>query len=183
MTATLGPKPSGARDASGSGRVNTEGGPVCSVEGCDRPRKSRGWCNTHYERWRTNGDVQADDPVRPHALVPVACALDGCERAAAARGLCQSHYDLLRRHGSPTAPKRGDFVGYVAAHTRVWNQRGKASGHLCMDCGERAAHWSLRRDAVGTLVDARGYRYSMRTDDYEPRCVRCHSIYDREVAA
>lgn len=29
----------------------------CSVEGCQRPRKSRGWCGTHHERWRRNGHL------------------------------------------------------------------------------------------------------------------------------
>jgi len=28
---------------------------ICSIEGCSKPAKSRGWCNTHYERWRKNG--------------------------------------------------------------------------------------------------------------------------------
>jgi hypothetical protein len=28
----------------------------CSVEGCDRIAKSRGWCNKHYLRWRKSGD-------------------------------------------------------------------------------------------------------------------------------
>ena len=27
----------------------------CSVEGCDRPRRKRTWCNTHYQRWRRHG--------------------------------------------------------------------------------------------------------------------------------
>jgi len=28
---------------------------ICSVDGCDKRAKSRGWCNTHYERWRRTG--------------------------------------------------------------------------------------------------------------------------------
>ena len=36
---------------------------TCSIEGCVRPRKSRGWCNTHYERWRRHGTTT--DPHRP----------------------------------------------------------------------------------------------------------------------
>ena len=33
---------------------------VCSVEGCDRPFRARGWCSTHHQRWRTTGTT--DDP-------------------------------------------------------------------------------------------------------------------------
>jgi hypothetical protein len=29
----------------------------CFVDGCDRPDFARGWCETHYQRWVTNGDV------------------------------------------------------------------------------------------------------------------------------
>lgn len=35
--------------------MNTER--TCSVDGCARPRKSRGYCNMHYQRWRTHGSV------------------------------------------------------------------------------------------------------------------------------
>ena len=32
----------------------------CFVDGCDRPDFARGWCETHYRRWVTNGDVGPD---------------------------------------------------------------------------------------------------------------------------
>lgn len=28
----------------------------CSVDGCSKPHKSRGWCNAHYLRWLKHGD-------------------------------------------------------------------------------------------------------------------------------
>lgn len=37
---------------------------TCSIDGCNRAVKSRGWCAAHYRRWRTTGDVQADNPIR-----------------------------------------------------------------------------------------------------------------------
>jgi len=28
----------------------------CSIEGCSNPHHARGWCTTHYTRWRLYGD-------------------------------------------------------------------------------------------------------------------------------
>lgn len=33
---------------------------TCTIEGCERPHNARGWCITHYRRWRVHGS--------PHAL-------------------------------------------------------------------------------------------------------------------
>lgn len=41
---------------------------TCSVEGCEGAVKARGWCQTHYSRWRRTGDVGAATPVRIHTL-------------------------------------------------------------------------------------------------------------------
>jgi hypothetical protein len=43
---------------------------ICSIEGCQKPKKSRGWCEMHYTRWRTHGDplvskvIMGDDAAR-----------------------------------------------------------------------------------------------------------------------
>lgn len=29
---------------------------VCTVDGCDRPARARGWCPMHWQRWRRTGD-------------------------------------------------------------------------------------------------------------------------------
>ena len=29
----------------------------CSVDGCEAPARTRGWCPMHYQRWRAHGDV------------------------------------------------------------------------------------------------------------------------------
>lgn len=30
--------------------------PLCNIEGCDKPSRVRGWCETHYCRWKRHGD-------------------------------------------------------------------------------------------------------------------------------
>ena len=40
---------------------------ICSIEGCDKPIKARGWCENHYYRWKRHGD-------------PLICLLDMSNR-------------------------------------------------------------------------------------------------------
>lgn len=37
---------------------------LCSVELCERPIEARGWCGTHYARWRRTGGVEDDVPIQ-----------------------------------------------------------------------------------------------------------------------
>lgn len=32
---------------------------TCTVDGCDRNARARGWCAKHYRRWKTRGDAAA----------------------------------------------------------------------------------------------------------------------------
>lgn len=71
---------------------------TCSIDGCDRPHLSRGWCTTHYWRWRNHGD-----PTYKREI-PVVCAVDGCSTTPRNEGLCIMHYSRQRRTGT-TAPR------------------------------------------------------------------------------
>lgn len=33
---------------------------ICIMDGCDNPHMARGWCMTHYYRWRRHGDPRAN---------------------------------------------------------------------------------------------------------------------------
>lgn len=37
---------------------------MCSVEGCERPHKARGYCAAHYKRVLATGDPRPDEPIR-----------------------------------------------------------------------------------------------------------------------
>lgn len=42
---------------------------LCSIEGCRNKHFARGWCNTHYYRWRRHGDpLAARHPLRQRPL-------------------------------------------------------------------------------------------------------------------
>lgn len=58
----------------------------CQVDGCARPVAGRGYCWSHYLRWRRRGTAEA---------MPTICTADGCERRVKARALCERHYRRL----------------------------------------------------------------------------------------
>jgi hypothetical protein len=84
--------------------VRGERAETCSVAGCSRDAKTRGWCHAHYQRWRAHGDVRADVPLRAVGE----CEVDGCDRKRFARGHCSTHYKRLVTTGSarPEEPIR-----------------------------------------------------------------------------
>jgi HNH endonuclease len=122
---------------------------TCSVKGCDKPAKTRGWCQTHYVRWWQTGDVGADIPVQLHLPAYAAgatCAVGGCDRRPETRGWCASHYERWRLTGDVRAdvplmyhspprtpdsrcaaegcerpPRRGDWCGL---HYGRWRKYG-----------------------------------------------------------
>lgn len=79
----------------------------------------------------------------------------------------------------------GDDAGYKAVHLRLKRMRGKASAHVCVDCGGQAADWSYTGDSdtglVSTEKGVEGLLYSTDLDAYVPRCKRCHKRHDNEV--
>lgn len=74
---------------------------MCSIEGCLKPAKTRGWCSAHYEYWRRNGHPgeAGDRRKREREFKP--CSIEGCGRQAKSRGFCEMHYARWRTHGDP----------------------------------------------------------------------------------
>ena len=66
----------------------------CLIPSCDRKSFCRGWCSTHYARWRNYGDVHADDPIGFNTRVShkTICIVEGCGRPECSLGLCSAHY-------------------------------------------------------------------------------------------
>lgn len=58
---------------------------MCTENGCNGNVVARGWCRSHYEKFR---------PRRT-------CAIEGCSREESARGWCREHYRRWQRHGDP----------------------------------------------------------------------------------
>ena len=102
---------------------------TCSVEGCEEPVWSRGWCHPHYERWRSTGDVRPGDPVRRRARpVPgTLCVVPDCSEKPKALGRCNAHYLQWRKEnvprpecGFPECGRPVDSHGYCPGHAHLF---------------------------------------------------------------
>ena len=72
---------------------------TCSIAGCEKPRKARGWCSAHWSRWQRHGDPAYQRP-KPD------CSIEDCERGQYARGWCNRHYQRWRNNGDPLALRK-----------------------------------------------------------------------------
>lgn len=66
---------------------------MCSVIGCDKAAKARGWCNRHYLRWWVHGD--------PTVFVGRPKTWCWCGEQAEAKSLCHKHYQRLKYQRDP----------------------------------------------------------------------------------
>lgn len=56
----------------------------CTIEGCKRPYRAKGYCFFHFKKWR-QGDL-------PHSRYRT-CSKEGCRLKASKAGLCEKHFD------------------------------------------------------------------------------------------
>ena len=81
---------------------------TCAVDGCEGKRgKRRGYCGTHYNRWREGKDLGG--PIRARQPRVGNCAVEACERPVERRGYCGAHYGRLQTGRDLHAPIR-EFI-------------------------------------------------------------------------
>lgn len=59
---------------------------TCLLDWCDNPKRTRGYCNGHYQQFRKGKPLT---PLRKK--YPDGCSFGGCGNANEARGLCGGH--------------------------------------------------------------------------------------------
>lgn len=104
---------------------------TCSIDGCEKPAKGRGWCGMHYQRWIRHGAVEL------LVKIQVACAVDGCENAAETRGWCIMHYNRWWKHGDLGTAERqrreNTLTCTVEGCTEPHRAKGKCAKHYYED--------------------------------------------------
>lgn len=126
----------------------------CSIEGCDGKVRARGWCQAHYMRWFTNGEVGGPIVRRPKGRI---CSVEGCERKYRINGYCDAHHQRVLKYGEPGSaeiePRRPDAIcavdgcektirrggrGWCNAHYLRWKKTGDPATPLL----EHPPHWT-----------------------------------------
>lgn len=77
---------------------------VCNVNGCERTYLCKGFCSTHYARWRQHGDVMSHLPIKT-PLSGAVCSVETCSLPAKARGWCAGHWKRWRLDGDVDASR------------------------------------------------------------------------------
>lgn len=75
----------------------------CSVEGCESPSLSRGYCNRHYLKWRKYGNPTEDRTgnLGKYERPERRCSLPDCDSRHYGKGYCELHWNRWRDHGDP----------------------------------------------------------------------------------
>lgn len=103
------------RDSAARERKATNERPACSIDGCDKPLRARGWCSMHYYRWKNKGDVGGVEPLRKGKRP---CRVRECgNNAVTSDDLCPTHRRRTKLYG---------------------HEDGTFSTHQQCACGERA---------------------------------------------
>jgi hypothetical protein len=104
---------------------------LCSLDGCEKPKRKRGLCSQHYEQWRRVSGKFAQ------------CKHQGCPTTATSKGFCYTHYTLLRR-------ARSDRPACIVADcTRVEEATG-----LCYPHYQQARRYRLTPHDFAQMLDA-----------------------------
>lgn len=125
---------------------------TCMLDGCQRPRIYRLYCNAHHRRWKRTGDPGPVE-VKGASPGPPVCRFSGCERQRRSDGLCSAHY-LQQFHGKPLTPIK------PRVDRSVRDEHGRKQCNTCRD-------WLPTSD-FHPMPKGR------TRDKLSPLCMRCH---------
>lgn len=180
---------------------------TCSIKGCGKPLRARGWCTKHYKRWRKHGDPLITGK-RGYPGSPEAEAERRRKIGAASRGRTngplseETRQKLSEALTGRTLPRERVEVARAgmlarraetAATSRAqWERKRQESGQVL---GYSGCHRRVRtargpakfQTCVSCGKPARHWAHLHDTDptnpqNYQAMCQPCHLAYDNAAA-
>lgn len=153
---------------------------TCSIEGCTRKVVARGWCMTHYSRWRVHGDPGPAELLL-FRNTEATCVVGGCAEPSKRQNMCMAHLLRYQRHGDPLAggPKQDHrpLANRYLERTRrdangclLWTGAKSGSGYPHAGAGGQIV--SLHRWVYETFVTVvpAGWEVDHRCHNDDPTC-------------
>jgi hypothetical protein len=140
---------------------------TCSIEGCAKPTRARGWCEAHYKRWRRTGDAGHTLPTLDQRFWARVDKSGDCWLWTGAKNL--DGYGVISSEGKPSLTHRvayelqvgpiprGQQIDHIchatscvrAEHLRPatskQNQENRAGAHSNSKSGVRGVCWNKQR--------------------------------------
>jgi hypothetical protein len=128
---------------------------TCSVGGCDRPHKSRGYCATHYAQHRKGGTSLG--PIKARDMTVYECCSEpGCTEPVRSKRLCGMHYMRLLRYGNTDCPDRTkpDRICSFPGCDRVHYYSGFCSKHS--QRARKLKRYGLTPEQYDSMLESQG---------------------------
>lgn len=159
---------------------------LCTITACGRPRCARGWCASHYKRWRVHGAVRADVPLRSARVVGGHRICGTCEAPFVMRDGQHRYCSTFCRSTASNASCRPDPAQKTCRS--CGRRQGVGAfrlGHrCCIECEDLRAQ-GLKRCLRCEQVKSRATDFHTRRnqDGHEPQCKACSSENSRRYNA
>lgn len=163
---------------------------ACGVDGCERPRRAKGYCLPHYHRSRRGGNMTTAIGWKPPRR---SCSVETCERKAVSNGMCPPH-DVRAQEGRNLAAPIRRYVKQGPLCSVNGCQNPPQARGLCVSCYANAlvrSHINPSGETCSVLgcssaVRSKGmcshhYQRTLRgvAPDAPQRRVRGSGTYDR----
>jgi HNH endonuclease len=116
---------------------------ICSLEGCPKAARTRGYCPMHYSRWFRHGDPTVTRWAPP--IPGRGCAVEACPKAHASHGYCGMHYVRWKKYGDPLRLREQPYQRDLPCVIDGCEKRRAGRGW----CGNHWKAWKVYGDPLG----------------------------------
>lgn len=145
----------------------------CAVDGCENDRRGKGYCPTHYTRFRKYGNPLGG-PGSGRKVQHESCTIEGCGKKHTSQGMCQMHYKRMALYGDPhivnepkrSGRKRVNKNGYVLVYAPE-NPTANVSGFILEHRLVMSEHLGRPLSSNENVHHINGVRHDNRIENLE----------------